>query len=383
MKRPWQFVFKIAGRCNINCSYCYMYNLGDDSILKKPKIMDIHTFSLAVGAISRYQKKYSIQRVGIAFHGGEPLMVGPNRFNELCRIARNVLGPSAVLAIQTNGILLNRQWIEVLERHRVLLGISLDGPSEFNDTFRVDHRARGTYSAAERGLRLAQSAHERDGRANVSIISVIDPTRSPKEYYDWVVNVARATQVSVLPPDVNHDNFAKYCNFSVDDMAAYLISLFNIWWNANDDISIRLFDSIIGMIMGGTASGELVGSIGAVTVVIDTDGEIQSHDVVRTCGEFDEKKINVASVEIEDIFKQKLYRELNPTEMEVSSACRQCQVFRYCKGGFISHRFSTERRFSNPSVYCSVWFSLISHIYFVIMGLQSTMPEDVKSGISA
>lgn len=78
-------VVKIASRCNLNCSYCFMYNLGDETYKLQPKFMKEDT----VDQILRQTKKYIIRHdkkyFTFLFHGGEPLLVNPSFFIEIGR----------------------------------------------------------------------------------------------------------------------------------------------------------------------------------------------------------------------------------------------------------------------------------------------------------
>src|SRR6266581_6032641 len=143
-----QIVLKIAARCNLNCSYCYVYNHEDRSYLDRPKFMNDETYHHALAAIRRYCERREGHGMGVSFHGGEPTLVGPRRFDQLAQRAKDILGGSLRgLAIQTNALLIDDEWAEVLARHGVRVGISLDGPAEVHDLVRVDHRGRGSHSA--------------------------------------------------------------------------------------------------------------------------------------------------------------------------------------------------------------------------------------------
>ncbi|MER9474368.1 radical SAM protein [Mesorhizobium sp. M0520] len=345
-----------------------MYNLGDNSILSKQKFMSRETFAKSIDAIAEYSRSHHITRVGIALHGGEPLLMGLHRFADFCELTREGLGEDAVIAIQTNGTLLNEEWVKLFARYGILVGVSIDGPAVQHDRHRKDHKGQGTYNAAVRGYQTAKRASSAGIIKEVSIISVIDPTEDPEEYYSWLKNDLAASYVSVLPPDANHDNIDEHYHFSIDQMSNYLISLFEIWWNSTDNISIRLYENIVTMLLGGHSNAELVGSTGATTVVIDIDGDIQIHDVARTCEESQDPRINVHTSSIDSIFSQPGYLELNPSAEEMADDCQNCAVFRYCQGGFVTHRYSNVGRYRNPSVYCSAWFNLITHVYFRLLG---------------
>ena len=80
------FVVKISSRCNLNCSYCYEYNMGDDSWKSMPKTMSIETMSKVVERIKEHSLKHDFNNISISLHGGEPLLVGIDKFKEYISI---------------------------------------------------------------------------------------------------------------------------------------------------------------------------------------------------------------------------------------------------------------------------------------------------------
>jgi uncharacterized protein len=64
------FVFKIAERCNLNCSYCYMYNKGDASFRGRPKFMSAEIATSALRRIADHANRHGLTRIPVAMHGG-------------------------------------------------------------------------------------------------------------------------------------------------------------------------------------------------------------------------------------------------------------------------------------------------------------------------
>src|SRR5438045_2169871 len=152
-------VIKLAALCNLNCSYCYVYNHEDQSYLQRPRFISDETYDRALHAVRRYCERRAGHRMGITFHGGEPTLVGPRRFDELARRAKSIVGDHLKrLSIQTNALLIDDEWIDVLTRHGVNVGISLDGPADVHDLTRVDHAGKGSHRGTLRGLRQVQQA---------------------------------------------------------------------------------------------------------------------------------------------------------------------------------------------------------------------------------
>jgi len=136
------FIFKITSICNLNCSYCYMFNMGDDSYLRKSKIMPFEIAEKGLQEIIEYAQRNDTKSAKIVLHGGEPLLAGKEWIEKFISKAKE-LTPDNIhveIAIQTNGTLLNQEWIEYFNKHDVGVGISIDGPQEFNDRYRVDQR---------------------------------------------------------------------------------------------------------------------------------------------------------------------------------------------------------------------------------------------------
>lgn len=105
-------------KCNIRCHYCYQNPQRDAGNLKRAYDMEA--------------MKEAVEREGKPFtlFGGEPLLVPQRDLAELWSWGQITFGSNGV---QTNGSLINDRHIEMFKRHRVSVGISIDGPGEFND----------------------------------------------------------------------------------------------------------------------------------------------------------------------------------------------------------------------------------------------------------
>lgn len=153
----YQAILKVASRCNLNCSYCYVYNMADSTWKRRPALMSEEVFDLTLERIVQQCRVTGQDQFNIAFHGGEPCLIGPERFDAWCSRARAALRELVrlQLIIQTNGTLLDARWIELFLKHKISVGISMDGPKQIHDAVRVDHRGCGSYNQVERGLRLS------------------------------------------------------------------------------------------------------------------------------------------------------------------------------------------------------------------------------------
>jgi len=125
--------------CNIDCEYCY---------LPLRHVKRRMPFSILRKAIVRLVESGMLQdKASIAWHCGEPLVVGLEYMREAVRVAGDVLESSGkrdrvVWGIQTNGTLVTEEWADFLAEYGFVTGISLDGPSFLHDARRKTRTAR-------------------------------------------------------------------------------------------------------------------------------------------------------------------------------------------------------------------------------------------------
>ncbi|HAT2332484.1 TPA: XyeB family radical SAM/SPASM peptide maturase, partial [Serratia marcescens] len=76
-----EIILKVSERCNINCTYCYVFNLGNDLAINSKPIISHKIIEDLRGFFERACQEYEIETVQVDFHGGEPLMMGKERFD--------------------------------------------------------------------------------------------------------------------------------------------------------------------------------------------------------------------------------------------------------------------------------------------------------------
>jgi uncharacterized protein len=136
--------------CNLNCTYCYLPDRDN-----KSRIQDAVVRSLAV----RLREEALVgPRLRVCWHAGEPLVYPLPLYERFVKAFQEELGSQTDLefSTQTNGVLLDGAWCEFFVRNGVTVGVSLDGPKDLNDRFRLDRLGQGTFDRAVKGLRLLQ-----------------------------------------------------------------------------------------------------------------------------------------------------------------------------------------------------------------------------------
>lgn len=141
-------VLNVTNQCNLSCEYCYEY--GEDKIVdtengKQPKFMSEQTARDSVDFMLKESGTNPIAHV--TFFGGETLLNFPVLQQTIVYARQRAaeLGKQVDFSLTTNGTLLKPEVIEFLAENRVGVTISIDGPKEVQDKFRVFHNGTGSY----------------------------------------------------------------------------------------------------------------------------------------------------------------------------------------------------------------------------------------------
>ena len=164
-------VFKISERCNLKCDYCYFFFGGDETWKLHPPMVPQQVIEDLGAFAARAAHDYGLEVITLIFHGGEPLLMKRPRFAEMCETLRRYEnGFHFDFGLQTNGVLVDDEWISLFERHKVSVGVSLDGTRGINDQHRLDFRGRSSYDRTVAGLRRIQeaAAHGKLGRSGTT-----------------------------------------------------------------------------------------------------------------------------------------------------------------------------------------------------------------------
>jgi len=162
--------------CNINCSYCYLPDRGNRGRMST-EVLEA-TFSRVLPS------RLSCGKLTVVWHAGEPLVLPPSWYEAAFAVAERHRPSDLVLehCFQSNGTLLNAEWIDFLRRSGARLSLSLDGPAWLHDRNRRTRSGHGTHAQAMRGLRLLQ-----DAGMNPLVLAVLTPPALdvPDELYDF------------------------------------------------------------------------------------------------------------------------------------------------------------------------------------------------------
>ncbi len=149
--REFQVFTKPVGPvCNLDCAYCYYLEksklFGEDKIL--------HMLEEVLETYIRQHIEATTEPVIIfSWHGGEPMLAGLKFYRKAVALQKqyNNTGRKIINGMQTNGMLVNAEWGRFLAEEQFVIGISIDGPENLHDLFRLTKDGKPTFNRVMRG----------------------------------------------------------------------------------------------------------------------------------------------------------------------------------------------------------------------------------------
>ena len=357
-----QFILKVHSRCNLACTYCYVYEMAERGWSRLPRRMDPVVVGQVADRIGEHVRAHDLSSVEVILHGGEPLLAGPAGLDDLVGTLRDRVPAQVNLGLQTNGTLLRPAMLETLRQLGIRVGVSLDGDAEATGRHRKYPSGRNSFADVAEGLRLLASPGFRDIYAG--LLCTIDTGNDPVTTYEAMLEF-QPPALDLLLPHAHWD-----CPPPGTGYADWLIAIFERWYGAPvHETRIRLFSELIQLVLGGLSGVEGLGLQPSTLIVVDTDGSIKQLDSLSStyAGSAD-TGLHVAT----DAFDAALD---HPTTVArqlgvdaLAEQCQRCPVLDVCGGGLYPHRYRAGSGFRHPSVYCDDLKRLIEHVRGRVLG---------------
>ncbi len=334
------------------CPSCYIYTAADQSWATKPARMTLPILTRTAERLAEHVEAHDMPGIQAIFHGGEPLMNGPQYIRQACHILRSVMpeGKNMRLGVQTNGVLLTPRMLDVLLEENVRVGVSLDGPAQVNDAARPLKNGRGTYDIVARNLNLLGS--ERYRSIFNGILCTVDPTSNPQKVLD--------TLVQFKPPLIDflmrHATWESPPEHPAPATGKWLLDAFTYWAAQPDPDypSVRLFGSLVSLMTDRMSRSEQIGTSPLAVVVVESDGTYEQNDIMKiTYAGAPMTDMNVYEHSLDDVLALPATRARQIGLAALGKTCQACAIKTVCGGGQYDHRYSRKNGFANPSVYCN------------------------------
>lgn len=371
-----QFLWKVASRCNLDCSYCFVYHSADQRWREQPPLMSEETARQTSRRIRQHLQAHNKTDVSIVFHGGEPMLGGVKHLSMLLHVINEELRQNGIavdVGMQSNLTLLSTEIADLLLRENVSIGTSLDGPPALNDLVRIGHAGEASSHLVERGLAILARPEYR--RLWAGILSVMNANWDPIKVVDYLLHFDPPF-VDFLFPLNNHDNLppGKHINRDATPYGDWLIRAFDHWWALGAKPRVRFFEAIMRRACGLPSGAENIGSAVVDLVVVETNGDIEGVDALKSAFHgATALGFNVFGDSFDDVARHEMVRMRQAGVDGLCMTCQACSVKSICGGGYLPHRYSARTGFDNPSVYCRDLDVVIRHIYKVVRSSVNTV----------
>lgn len=338
--------------CNLDCKYCFY--LEKENLYPQTK-----QWAMSPEVLERYVDQYIAAQptddVHFAWQGGEPTLLGVDFFRSVIALEEKYADGKRIRnALQTNGTLIDSEWGEFLAEHKFLVGVSIDGPRELHDHYRVDKGNAPTFDRVMRGLTKLK-----EYKVEFNTLTVVNRQNSqyPLEVYRFLKEIGsgfmqfipvverRATEPScdglvLIQP--SFDRAAEVTEWSVEALAygKFLSAVFDEW--VKKDVGrtfVQQFDVALESWMGMKASLCVFRKTCGSALAMEHTGDVYSCDHFV----YPEHKLgNVMESSLQEIASSEQQKKFGLDKRDsLPRMCRECDVRFACNGECPKHRFLT------------------------------------------
>lgn len=184
-----------GSQCNLDCRYCFY--LHKENLLHQPKMPRMSNEVLEAH-ISQYIESQGGDCVTFTWQGGEPTLMGLEFFEQVVNLQAKYKKPQQRIEndIQTNGVLLDDKWCHFLKKNNFFVGISIDGPAELHDHYRISKGGKPTH---ERVMRAVDLLHRHEIIFNALCVVNDRNVREPLQVYRYLKQHVRPRVIQFIP----------------------------------------------------------------------------------------------------------------------------------------------------------------------------------------
>ncbi len=348
--QPFTLLIKPSGsNCNLDCGYCFYKSRSPEVGTGRQRM----SFEVLENLIKDYlQLGFPIN--SFAWQGGEPTLMGLDFYKKVVEL-QNKYGKSGQEisnSLQTNGILLNDEWCKFLHENNFLLGISIDGPKEFHDIYRLDHSGAGTFEKVVHGI---EKCKEYEVEFNTLTLLNAKNIEYPEKIFSFLTELGVKYMQFIPCVEIVPDT-KEIADFSItpEQYGVFLCKMFDLWINyGTDKVSIRDFDSILSYCITKHHTICTYDRLCGQYIVIEHSGE------AFCCDFFVEPKWrlgNILETPIEKLAAGEMKSKFNRNKQNLSNKCLICRFLSVCRGGCVKNRITVGKGvLGTESYFCDAY----------------------------
>jgi uncharacterized protein len=332
--------------CNLDCKYCFY--------LPKERLYPGSRFRMTDDVLEAYIKQlvesHRTPKVTVAWQGGEPTLMGLDFFKLSVEYAEKYKKRDQTISytMQTNGVKLDDDWCAFFKEHNFLVGISVDGPRELHDVYRVDKGGKPTFDKVMRGLRLLQKH-----AVEHNILTTVNRANadSPLEVYRFLRDEAETSWVQFIPvvERINSDGQTLYQEGNTvsersvlpEQLGVFLSRIFDEWVRKDvGRVFVQTFEAAAGNWLGLPSSGMCVfDETCGLGLALEHNGDLYS------CDHYVEPTYllgNIRDQHMIELVGSERQQQFGQDKLDtLPRYCRECDVRFACHGECPKNRFLT------------------------------------------
>ena len=371
--KPLYVMLKPAGaHCNLACKYCYYLE-------KNNLYQNSHRHLMSDEMLEQFTREYieaqTMPQVLFTWHGGEPLMRSIDFYKKALALQKKYAhGKQIDNVIQTNGTLLTDEWCEFFAKNHWLVGISIDGPQEYHDHYRVTPAGKPSWEKVMQGISLLKK-HRVEWNA-MAVVNAYNAEHPLEFYHFFRDNGCQYLQLTPIVERLTEHEDGRTLASLADDREIpladasvtpqqwgnFLCTIFDDW--VRHDVGktfVEIFDCTLanwmGVLPGICAYSKECGHAG----VMEHNGDVYSCDHFV----FPEYKLgNIREQSLIDMLygeKQQAFSRLKHTSLP--RQCKECDMEFACHGECPKNRFEKDK-YGEPGLnyLCQGYYQYYSHV---------------------
>ena len=371
--KPLYVMLKPAGaHCNLACKYCYYL---EKSHLYQNSLRHLMSDEMLEQFTREYIEAQTMPQVLFTWHGGEPLMRSIDFYKKALALQKKYAhGKQIDNVIQTNGTLLTDEWCEFFAKNHWLVGISIDGPQEYHDHYRVTPAGKPSWEKVMQGISLLKK-HRVEWNA-MAVINAYNAEHPLEFYHFFRDNGCQYLQFTPIVERLTEHEDGRTLASLADDREIpladasvtpqqwgnFLCTIFDDW--VRHDVGktfVEIFDCTLanwmGVLPGICAYSKECGHAG----VMEHNGDVYSCDHFV----FPEYKLgNIREQSLIDMLygeKQQAFSRLKHTSLP--RQCKECDMEFACHGECPKNRFEKDK-YGEPGLnyLCQGYYQYYSHV---------------------
>jgi uncharacterized protein len=330
------FAKPIGAICNLECYYCYylkkerLYPKGEsfrmpDDILEDYIVQHIEASPETV--------------IRFSWHGGEPTLLGLDYFRKIVAIQCKHQPPNKYITngIQTNGTLLDEDWCRFFATEGFGVGLSLDGPQEMHDRYRVTKDQKPTHEQAMRGFKLLQKH-----RVYTDILCLVNAytVQFPLQVYRFFKQI-NAQYVNFLPmvePKSEAKTSVSRISVPAEAWGTFLCTIFDEWRDQDiGQIKVQIFEEATRIAFNQEHSLCIFRPTCGDIPVVEHNGDFYSCDHFV---DVEHRLGNIRETPLVKLLESPAQRAFGKAKLKtLPHYCQKCKVRSMCNGGCLKNRF--------------------------------------------